>query len=68
MSFLSDMALDQKQIEIVCSALNEWCRTADIALDGPDGRDAATVMLALYKTGNGTKEHILAAMDRVNGR
>ncbi|WP_275787512.1 hypothetical protein [Pararhizobium gei] len=67
MSFLSDMTLNQSEIEMVCSALEEWCAKTLTPVDSADGRDAATVMLALYKTGHGTKSAILAAMDRVNG-
>lgn len=67
MSFLSDMTLDQSEIEVVCGALEEWCSRYSTKLDSADGRDAATVMLALYKTGHGTKNDILDAMQRVNG-
>lgn len=67
MSFLSDMALEQSEIEVVCGALEEWCEETRTQLDSDDGRDAATVMLGLYKTGHGTKCSILEAMRRVNG-
>jgi hypothetical protein len=67
MSFLSDMALNQSEIEVVCGALEEWCEETRTALDSDDGRDVATVMLGLYKTGHGTKGSILEAMRRVNG-
>jgi hypothetical protein len=67
MSFLSDMALNQSEIEVVCGALEEWCEETRTILDSDDGRDAATVMLGLYKTGHGTKGSILEAMRRVNG-
>ncbi|CAN7257812.1 hypothetical protein [Pararhizobium sp. LjRoot238] len=67
MSFLSDMALNQSEIEVVCGALEEWCKETRIALDSADGRDAATVMLGLYKTGHATKGSILEAMRRVAG-
>lgn len=67
MSFLSDMTLDQSEIEMVCGALEEWCAKTFTPLDSPDGRDAATVMLGLFKTGHETKVTLLEAMDRVNG-
>lgn len=67
MSFLSDMALDQSEIEIVCGALEEWCDETSTQLDSDGGRDAATVMLGLFKTGHETKGAILDAMRRVNG-
>jgi hypothetical protein len=67
MSFLSDMTLDQSEIEVVCGALEEWCEKTRTALDSDDGRDVATVMLGLYKTGHATKNSILEAMHRVNG-
>lgn len=67
MSFLSDMALNQSDIEVVCGALEEWCEENRTPIDSDDGRDAATVMLGLYKTGHGTKGSILEAMRRVNG-
>jgi len=67
MSFLSDMTLNQSEIEVVCSALEEWCERTRTTLDSDDGRDAATVMLGLYKTGHGTKGAILEAMRRVSG-
>ncbi|WP_438750850.1 hypothetical protein [Pararhizobium sp. O133] len=67
MSFLSDMALEQGEIEVVCGALEEWCEETRTTLDSDDGRDAATVMLGLYKTGHETKTSILEAMRRVNG-
>ncbi|KQY12727.1 hypothetical protein [Rhizobium sp. Root482] len=67
MSFLSDMALNQGEIEVVYGALAEWCAQNRTALDSDDGRDAATVMLGLYKTGHETKDSILEAMRRVNG-
>ncbi|WP_426230944.1 hypothetical protein [Pararhizobium sp. DWP3-4] len=59
--------MNQSEIEVVCGALEEWCRQTRTALDSDDGRDAATVMLGLYKTGHETKDSILAAMRRVNG-
>lgn len=68
MSFLSDMTLDQSEIELVCAALEEWCSRNSTELDSADGRDAATVMLALFKTGHSTKTDILEAMQRVNGQ
>ncbi|KQV44332.1 MULTISPECIES: hypothetical protein [unclassified Rhizobium] len=67
MSFLSDMALTQSEIDVVYNALEEWCRKTDVALDSPDGRDVATVMLGLYKTGHDTSSAILTAMHKVNG-
>lgn len=67
MSFLSDMALNQSDIEVVCGALEEWCAKNRTPLDSDGGRDAATVMLGLYKAGHGTKGSILEAMRRVNG-
>lgn len=67
MSFLSNMTLNQSEIETVCGALEEWCEETSTVLDSDDGRDAATVMLGLYKTGHGTKGSILEAMRRVNG-
>ena len=67
MSFLSDMALNQSEIEVVCGALEEWCEHTRTEVDSDDGRDVATVMLCLYKTGHGTKGSILAAMRRVSG-
>jgi hypothetical protein len=67
MSFLSDMALNQSDIEVVCGALEEWCEQTRTPLDSDGGRDAATVMLGLYRTGHGTKGSILEAMRRVNG-
>lgn len=67
MSFLSDMALTQSEIEVVFSALEEWCQKTNVQVDSPDGRDVATVMLGLYKTGHSSKSAILKAMERVNG-
>ncbi|MCW0001328.1 hypothetical protein OE766_24195 [Pararhizobium sp. YC-54] len=67
MSFLSNMTLNQSEIEVVCGALEEWCEETRMTLDSEDGRDAATVMLGLYKTGHETKSSILEAMRRVNG-
>lgn len=67
MSFISDMALEQGEIEVVCGALKAWCEETRVTLDSDDGRDAATVMLGLYKTGHDTKVSILEAMRRVNG-
>lgn len=67
MSFLSDMALEQSEIELVCGALEEWCEETCTQLDSDGGRDIATVMLGLYKTGHGTKGSILEAMRRVSG-
>lgn len=67
MSFLSDMALNQSEIEVVCGALEAWCEQTNTAIDSDDGRDVATVMLGLYKTGHETKGSILEAMHRVNG-
>lgn len=61
------MALEQGEIEVVCGALEEWCEETRTTLDSDDGRDAATVMLGLYKTGHETKTSILEAMRRVNG-
>ena len=66
-SFLSDMALNQNEIEVVCGALEEWCAETRTTLDSDDGRDAATVILGLYKTGHATKGSILEAMRRVAG-
>lgn len=68
MSFLSDMALDQGEIEVVFGALEQWCEENRTIIDSDDGRDAATVMLGLYKTGHGTKDSILQAMRRVSGQ
>ena len=67
MSFISDMALNQSEIEVVCGALEAWCAETRTTLDSDDGRDVATVMLGLYKTGHETKSAILEAMRRVNG-
>jgi hypothetical protein len=67
MSFLSNMTLNQSEIEVVCGALEEWCAETRVALDSDNGRDAATVMLGLYKSGHETKSAILDAMRRVNG-
>ena len=67
MSFLSDMTLDQSEIDIVFDALHQWCDEHDIALDSADGRDVATVMLALYKTGHDTTASIFEAMRTVSG-
>jgi hypothetical protein len=67
MSFLSDMALNQSEIEMVRGALEEWCEETQTVLDSDYGRDAATVMLGLYKTGHETRGSILEAMRRVNG-
>ncbi|OBZ96992.1 hypothetical protein ADU59_04660 [Pararhizobium polonicum] len=60
------MALNQNDIETVCGALEEWCKETRTALNSDDGRDAAAVMLGLYKTGHETKGSILEAMRRVN--
>ena len=67
MSFLSDMTLNQSEIEVVCGALEEWCRQTHTELDSEGGRDAATVILGLYKTGHETKGSILEAMHNVSG-
>ncbi|MDQ0318531.1 hypothetical protein QO002_000669 [Pararhizobium capsulatum DSM 1112] len=67
MSFLSDMALEQSEIEVVFGALEEWCQKTNVKIDSPDGRDVATVMLGLYKTGHNSKPAILEAMLKVNG-
>lgn len=67
MSFISDMALTQSEIDVVYGALEEWCRKTNVVVDSADGRDVATVMLGLYKTGHETSTAILEAMHRVNG-
>lgn len=67
MSFLSDMALTQSEIDVVYNALEAWCRKTDVAVDSADGRDVATVMLGLYKTGHDTSAAILEAMRKLNG-
>ncbi|WP_075290827.1 hypothetical protein [Pararhizobium arenae] len=67
MSFLSDMALTQGEIAIVYGALEDWCKKTNVQIDSPDGRDVATVMLGLYKTGQTTKPAILQAMQKVTG-
>ncbi len=66
MSFLSDMALEQTEIDIVYRALDLWCREIGVPIDSTDGRDVATVLLALYKTGHTTETALLAAMRRID--
>ena len=66
MPFLSNMALNQSEIEVVCGALEEWCAETRVVLDSDHGRDAAIVMLGLYKSGHETKRSILEAMRRVS--
>lgn len=67
MSFISDMTLTQNEIDVVFSALVTWCQRTNIQVDSADGRDVATVMLGLFKTGHANKAAILRAMERVNG-
>ncbi|KQR78018.1 hypothetical protein ASG25_07030 [Rhizobium sp. Leaf384] len=66
MSFISDMALEQTQIDVVYRALDLWCREIGTPIDSADGRDVATVLLGLYKTGHTSETELLAAMRRIN--
>ena len=66
MSFLSDMALEQTEIDVVYRALTLWCQEIGAPIDSADGRDVATVLLALYKTGHTSETALLAAMRRIN--
>ena len=66
MSFLSDMALEQTEIDVVYRAIELWCKEIGADIDSPDGRDVATVLLGLYKTGHKSEAAVLAAMRRIN--
>ncbi|KQS65410.1 hypothetical protein ASG39_09240 [Rhizobium sp. Leaf371] len=65
MSFISDMALEQTEIDVVYRALDLWCQEIGTPIDSADGRDVATVLLGLYKTGHTSEAALLAAMRRI---
>ncbi|WP_143523712.1 hypothetical protein [Pararhizobium arenae] len=67
MSFISDMTLSQQEIDVLFSALEVWCRRLNAPIDSQDGRDVATVMLGLFKSGHTTKAALLGAMERIDG-
>ena len=54
MSLLNLVSLDDDQVEIIITAVKDWCEQNGVSIDDENGRQAMSIALSGAKTGKPT--------------